>query len=77
MTSTQVNRPTDVKQKEVDINQKLQLYGIFNGESSYASAVEQSVLQDCASRSGVAYPCWHLKLTSSPQQLLRTAKYHQ
>jgi len=39
MTSTGVNRPTDVNQKEIDINQKLQLYGIFNGESSYASAV--------------------------------------
>lgn len=26
-----VNRPTDVKQKEADINQKLQLYGIYSG----------------------------------------------
>ena len=26
-----VNRPTDVKQKETDINQKLQLYGIYSG----------------------------------------------
>src|SRR2546421_459097 len=26
-----VNRPTDVKQKEKDINNKLQLYGIFQG----------------------------------------------
>lgn len=26
-----VNRPTDVKQKEADINQKLQLYGIYAG----------------------------------------------
>lgn len=28
-----VNRPTDVKQKEADINQKLQLYGIYSGMS--------------------------------------------
>jgi Family of unknown function (DUF5923) len=32
MTSTAVNRPTDIKQKEQDVNQKLQLYGIINGE---------------------------------------------
>ena len=25
-----VNKPTDVKQKEADVNRKLQLYGIFN-----------------------------------------------
>ena len=27
--STAVNRPTNVKQKEEDINQKLRLYGIY------------------------------------------------
>lgn len=32
MTSTAVNRPTDTKVKERDINNKLQLYGIFTGE---------------------------------------------
>jgi hypothetical protein len=32
MTSKAVNRPTNVTQKEEDINQKLQLYGIFTGE---------------------------------------------
>lgn len=26
-----VNRPTNVKQKEDDVNQKLQLYGIYSG----------------------------------------------
>lgn len=26
-----VNRPTNVKQKEADVNQKLQLYGIYSG----------------------------------------------
>jgi hypothetical protein len=26
-----VNRPTNVQQKEADINQKLQLYGIYSG----------------------------------------------
>ena len=28
-----VNRPTNVKQKEADVNQKLQLYGIYSGKS--------------------------------------------
>ena len=32
MSSKAVNRPTNVKQKEADINQKLQLYGISTGE---------------------------------------------
>lgn len=30
MASTAVNRPTNVKQKEADVNQKLQLYGIYS-----------------------------------------------
>lgn len=29
-----VNRKTDVKQKEADVNQKLQLYGIYSGMAS-------------------------------------------
>ncbi len=29
----QVNRPTNVRQKEEDVNQKLQLYGIYSGTS--------------------------------------------
>ena len=29
---TTVNRPTNVKQKEEDVNQKLQLYGIYSGK---------------------------------------------
>ena len=29
-----VNRPTNVKQKEADVNQKLQLYGIYSGKSN-------------------------------------------
>ena len=33
MSSKAVNRPTNVKEKEADINQKLQLYGIFTGKS--------------------------------------------
>lgn len=32
MTTKSVNRPTNIKQKDEDINQKLQLYGIFTGE---------------------------------------------
>ncbi|KAI9831358.1 MAG: hypothetical protein M1819_005132 [Sarea resinae] len=34
MTSTGVNRPTNVKQKEQDVNQKLQFYGIYTDASS-------------------------------------------
>lgn len=37
-----VNRPTDVKQKEADINQKLQLYGIYSGMSaSFSTTVDR------------------------------------
>lgn len=32
MPSKMVNRPTDPKQKEESINQKLQLYGIYHGK---------------------------------------------
>ncbi|KAI4163415.1 MAG: hypothetical protein LQ342_002922 [Letrouitia transgressa] len=31
MASSTVNRPTNVQQKEADVNQKLQLYGIYSG----------------------------------------------
>ncbi|KAI9745157.1 MAG: hypothetical protein M1818_001435 [Claussenomyces sp. TS43310] len=34
MASTSVNRPTNIKQKEQDINKKLQLYGIFSAFSN-------------------------------------------
>jgi hypothetical protein len=27
-----VNVPTDLKQKDIDVNNKLQLYGIYTGE---------------------------------------------
>jgi hypothetical protein len=30
MTSTAVNKPTDEKKKEIDVNTKLQLYGIYS-----------------------------------------------
>jgi hypothetical protein len=30
--SARVNRPTDVKVKEADVNRKLQIYGIFSGQ---------------------------------------------
>lgn len=32
-TSVSVNRPTNLEQKEQDVNQKLQLYGIITGTS--------------------------------------------
>jgi hypothetical protein len=32
MSSAKVNRPTNVKVKEEDVNRKLQLYGIFSGK---------------------------------------------
>jgi hypothetical protein len=31
MSSKAVNRPVDLKQKETDVNNKLQLYGIYSG----------------------------------------------
>ena len=37
--STSVNKPTDLKAKEKDINAKLQLYGIYSGMSSLATLV--------------------------------------
>jgi hypothetical protein len=40
MSSKAVNRPTDVKQKEADINQKLQLYGIFTGMFRFCVALQ-------------------------------------
>lgn len=33
MTSKAVNRPTDTQVKEKDVNNKLQLYGIYSGMS--------------------------------------------
>jgi len=38
-----VNRPTNVKQKEEDINKKLQLYGIYNGKSFIDGAWQLSL----------------------------------
>lgn len=34
-----VNRPTNVKQKEADVNQKLQMYGIYSGMSLLREAL--------------------------------------
>jgi len=34
--ASSVNKPVNDKQKEVDINTKLQLYGIYSGKSSTA-----------------------------------------
>ncbi|KAH0536634.1 hypothetical protein FGG08_006502 [Glutinoglossum americanum] len=61
MTSNAVNRPTDVKQKEKDVNTKLQLYGIYqafaNGkvpsnkqiDIALNSALESGALQNPSS----------------------------
>jgi hypothetical protein len=40
MASSAVNRPTDIKQKELDVNNKLQLYGII---SAFANGKVPSV----------------------------------
>ena len=37
MSSAQVNRPTNVKDKQADINQKLQFYGIATGKSPFCA----------------------------------------
>ena len=39
-----VNRPTNVKQKEADVNQKLQLYGIYSGMSALWAAAIRTVV---------------------------------
>ncbi|KAL8657605.1 MAG: hypothetical protein Q9226_001748 [Calogaya cf. arnoldii] len=52
MTSAAVNRPTNVKQKEADVNQKLQLYGIY---SAFANGKVPSNKQiDVALNSAIA-----------------------
>ncbi|KAL8938956.1 MAG: hypothetical protein Q9211_002957 [Gyalolechia sp. 1 TL-2023] len=51
-TSSAVNRPTNVKQKEADVNQKLQLYGIY---SAFANGKVPSNKQiDVALNSAIA-----------------------
>jgi hypothetical protein len=39
MTSNGVNRPTDVKVKEADVNRKLQVYGIIAGKLTLALTI--------------------------------------
>jgi len=54
MTSNAVNRPTDIKQKEQDVNQKLQLYGIYtafaNGKVPSNKQVDVALNSALASR---------------------------
>lgn len=58
--SSAVNKPVDVKQKEKDVNQKLQLYGIYSG----------MICRACAGTLDVApWPPTHLKF----EQLLTSA----
>lgn len=52
MAATGVNRPTNVKQKEQDVNQKLQLYGIYSGTSCLILSLDR----DSRCLSG----CWTL-----------------
>ena len=60
-----VNRPTNVAQKEADIEQKLRLYGIFNGKLFIAT------FPTAHREAGVP------QLTSSNQQLSARAKFHR
>ena len=52
--SAQVNKPTDKKQKEADVNRKLQVYGIIsafqNGKVPSVSETSQSLKRARASR---------------------------
>ena len=45
-----VNKPTDVKQKEADVNRKLQIYGIIN---AFQAGKVPSVRTPCANHSGL------------------------
>lgn len=45
-----VNRPTDIKQKEADVNRKLQIYGIINAfQNGKVPSVSQA---DCFAMAG-------------------------
>ena len=51
---TTVNVPTNIKQKEADVNQKLQLYGIYEGMSpSTADSLESVVARSAPRRRSV------------------------
>ncbi|KAL8870395.1 MAG: hypothetical protein Q9174_003554 [Haloplaca sp. 1 TL-2023] len=52
MASSAVNRPTNVKQKEADVNQKLQLYGIYSAFASGKVPSNQQI--DVALNSAIA-----------------------
>lgn len=68
-TMTTVNRPTNVKQKEADVNQKLQLYGIY---SAFANGKVPSNKQiDVALNSAIAS-----KALSSPSPKLSEEGRH-
>ena len=42
--SSAVNRPTDVKAKQADVDRKLQFYGILTGKSSRPQAQSTAAL---------------------------------
>ncbi|EON69723.1 hypothetical protein W97_08984 [Coniosporium apollinis CBS 100218] len=71
MTSTAVNRPTDTKVKERDINNKLQLYGIFtafsNGKIPSNKQIDVAINSALASR-GLSSPS--KKLSPEGQKLV-------
>lgn len=55
MPSKMVNRPTDPKQKEQSINEKLQLYGIYYGMFGHPSSVRSSLYRQAGSRPGTRH----------------------
>lgn len=48
--SARVNRPTDLKQKEADVNRKLQIYGIISAFQQGKAPSVGSELISCAQR---------------------------
>ncbi len=44
MASKAVNRPTDIKQKENDVNRKLQFYGIISGKQFRSQSPQRAAL---------------------------------
>lgn len=71
MASSAVNRPTNTKVKEQDVNQKLQLYGIYSGKFNDSMATRPF---KCAT---VRCKCRRAMTNVLLMQRLRWAKFHR
>ncbi|KAI9733437.1 MAG: hypothetical protein M1834_003521 [Cirrosporium novae-zelandiae] len=83
MASSAVNRPTDIKQKETDVNAKLQLYGIYaafaNGKVPSNKQIDVALNSALASK-GLSSPSDKLseegrRLVADLREVIEQAKY--